>query len=204
MANVFISSTYSDLILHRRAVIDALIKRNHHPVAMEYFSSQPGDATEASIDELRKADIFVGIYGFRYGYCPDNDKSVTEQEYDAAIALQIPVLIFIIDPMYDDPKLKDHQETKVKQSRLDALKKRLEAKHVRERFTTPDNLALSVVTAIDNYLQKNASRPDKSALPPTIHVQGGDQSRNIGSIGSISGDFNMGDTHTHNRNKDEQ
>jgi len=53
----------------------------------------------ANIESLRKADLFIGIYASRYGdILKDFELSLTEIVYEEALRLQIPRLIYLVDP----------------------------------------------------------------------------------------------------------
>ena len=56
---IFLSSTYEDLILHRLAAMEAVLKAGHIPAAMEQFS--PGD--EESLEKIQRwineSDAFI-------------------------------------------------------------------------------------------------------------------------------------------------
>ena len=69
---------------------------------MEASDTRPVDACLALVD---RADIYVGIFGFRYGYIPDGQtKSVTHLEYELALERGIPILAFLIDPDVNLPR----------------------------------------------------------------------------------------------------
>src|SRR5262249_42937585 len=142
--SVFISSTSKDLAEHRKQVNEAIRRLDMHPVDMVDFGSQPGGASGVSIGEVALADIFVGILAHRYGYVPENaSKSVTEQEYDEAVRLRVPRLMYLVDPNFDwPPELVE--EDKTAQERLAKFKERVEKNEVRSLFTTPENLAEQV------------------------------------------------------------
>jgi predicted nucleotide-binding protein len=93
---VFISSTYADLIEERKEIIKALLELNCIPVGMEVFP----DSGESSYDYTKMAiaesDYYILLIGNRYGSIASNvGKSFTELEYEYAIALNKPVLAFI-------------------------------------------------------------------------------------------------------------
>ena len=73
---VFISSTYQDLIEERQKVIEALLGKNCFPVGMEYFSAT-NDAQFTVIKKLiDRCDYFILIIGGRYGSIePKSEKS---------------------------------------------------------------------------------------------------------------------------------
>ncbi len=147
MKSVFISSTNQDLLYHRAAVDKAIRRLDLRPINMDHFGSQPGGASGVSMREVGKADIFIGIVAMRYGYVPANhEKSVTEQEYDEAVKLGLPRLMYLLDPEYEDwptePPYVDQEPEKA--ALLEAFKKRIEQNEVRSLFTTPEHLAAEV------------------------------------------------------------
>ena len=90
---------------------------------MEIFGARPRTALEASLDEVAKSDLFVGIYAHRYGSMPDGFVSITEREYDRAVELKKPVLAFIVDDTFHwDEALKENDPGR---SRLATLKARI-------------------------------------------------------------------------------
>ena len=45
-----------------------------------------------------EADVYVGVFAYRYGYVPEgHDISITEMEYNRAVELDKPRLIFFMD-----------------------------------------------------------------------------------------------------------
>lgn len=95
---VFISSTYKDLIEHRKAAHDALEKLDVHVIWMEAFGARPEDSTTACLREVEESDLFIGIYAHRYGFIPkDSEVSITEQEFDHAQELDKPIFGFIVN-----------------------------------------------------------------------------------------------------------
>src|SRR5262249_34958353 len=80
---VMISSTVLDLPRHRAAVRDACIEAKMLPLPMESEPASGKHKVPASLAMVDRADIFVGIIGWRYGEIPEGfDKSITEMEYD--------------------------------------------------------------------------------------------------------------------------
>ena len=62
---VFISSTYLDLIEHRKAVVNALRTMDEEVGHMEIFGARDDEATTFSLDELYKCEVLVGVYAYR-------------------------------------------------------------------------------------------------------------------------------------------
>jgi len=114
---VFLSSTYRDLIEHRRRVADAIDRLGHRILRMETFGARPEEATAASLSDVDACDIFIGVYGHRYGLIPEGSSfSITELEFDHACEKGKPILAFIVDLDYDCPE--DGIEAEPEKSRL--------------------------------------------------------------------------------------
>lgn len=82
---IFISSTYSDLLEERQAAVSAILKSGHIPAGMELFTS--GDRSQmATIKEwIDESDVYMLILGGRYGSIEKTSGiSYTELEYDYA------------------------------------------------------------------------------------------------------------------------
>ena len=111
---VFLSSTYVDLIEHRKAAHDALEQLGLHVIWMEAFGARTEDSTTACLKEVEESDLFVGIYAHRYGYI-SKDISITEQEFDHAQKLGKPIFGFIVNEDHDW-KIKHVEHDKKKQT----------------------------------------------------------------------------------------
>jgi len=160
---VFISSTYCDLIEHRKAMIDALLRLKLQPVAMEFFGAEPNEPKRVCADEIRDSDLFIGIYAHRYGYVPEGDeKSITEQELDLAQELGKPCFCYVVDE--DHPWPPKFIERGAGADKLAAFKARLEKALVRDTFTTPDNLAAKVACRLGRWLAEQG-HPMRGFLP---------------------------------------
>jgi hypothetical protein len=92
---VFVSSTFQDLELERRVVIEQILNLGHVPVGMEVF--QVGDEAQWSYIKRRisECDYYVVIVAERYGSEQD-DKSYTQMEYEFAIDRKIPTVAFLL------------------------------------------------------------------------------------------------------------
>ena len=92
---VFISSTYIDLVKQRQAVTRATLKLGHIPVGMEMFNA--GDETQWRIitRAIDECDFYAVIIAHRYG-SKKRKKSYTQLEYEYAKKAGIPVMAFVI------------------------------------------------------------------------------------------------------------
>ena len=73
---VFLSSTYVDLIEHRRQAAEALERLGQQAGRMEIFGARLEEPQEACLREIDTCDMFVGIYAHRYGYIPPGSEQL--------------------------------------------------------------------------------------------------------------------------------
>ena len=98
---VFISSTYTDLIEERKRVRDTILSMLHFPVGMEIFGAADEEQWEIIRDTIDSSDYYVLLVAHRYGSVitegVDAGISYTEKEYRYAKEKGIPILAFLID-----------------------------------------------------------------------------------------------------------
>jgi hypothetical protein len=114
---------------------------------MEKLPALDADAIEASLHMVDEADIYVGVFAYRYGYVPSgHDISLTEMEYNRAVELEKPRLIFFIDQAH--PITGKDVETGPGAIKLQALKDRIGQQRVATFFKSPGDLRGDVVAAL--------------------------------------------------------
>ena len=151
---VMISSTALDLPEHRKVVLDACLRQSMFPVMMEQLAAVDADAIEESLRIVNEADIYLGIFAYRYGYIPKGyDISITEMEYKCALERGIPCLIFLMDK--DHPVKPTDVETGDGAIKLGAFKKHLEVEHVVNFFKSPAELQAQVIDSLSKLRQPN-------------------------------------------------
>ena len=64
---IFISSTYTDLIEARTKVRDAILSMYHFPVGMELFGAANEEQWQIISETIDSSDYYVLIVGQRYG-----------------------------------------------------------------------------------------------------------------------------------------
>lgn len=163
--NAFISSTSVDLAAHRRAVIDILPQDEIHAINMEGFSATRDNALQLCYDELQRADIFIGIYAYRYGFAPGPDMTytdkdgkrragdgvtgITDWEYRWAVERGIPLLLYVIETDSWNPAHMDDDKTAI-----EGFKRTIGGKHVFGKFNEkPESLAALVARDINKTLR---------------------------------------------------
>ncbi len=91
---IFISSTYEDLKDERENAISAVLELNHIPAGMEQFPSVGIPPMDLIKKVLKGCDYYILIIGARYGSLSRSGISYTEEEYDYAKSLGIPIIAF--------------------------------------------------------------------------------------------------------------
>lgn len=94
---IFISSTYKDLINARKKVMEEVLSMGHFPVGMESFTAGDEEQWEIIESELATTDYYILILGKRYGSLSPEGIGYTEKEFDYAEGLGIPILSFVRD-----------------------------------------------------------------------------------------------------------
>lgn len=97
---VFVSSTYTDLIEERQAAVEAILDAGHIPAGMELFK-----AGKSQMKTIRKwideSDIYMLILGGRYGSIEEESGlSYTELEYKYALSKNMPVFAIVLEDSF--------------------------------------------------------------------------------------------------------
>lgn len=97
---VFVSSTYTDLIEERQAAVQAILDAGHIPAGMELFN-----AGKSQMKTIRKwideSDVYMLILGGRYGSIEEESGlSYTELEYRYALSKDMPVFAIVLDDSF--------------------------------------------------------------------------------------------------------
>ena len=138
--SVFVSSTWRDLQPERKAVETVLQRfRETRFVGMEYFGSVSADTEAASLAELDRAHLYIGLIGRRYG------SGITEREYQAARKRGLDCLIYI---------LKDSSELCSPESdgEVARFQADLRREHTVTEFSSADDLAAKVASDLHNWV----------------------------------------------------
>lgn len=93
---VFVSSTFKDLVEERTAVIQTLLEADCIPAGMEMFPASDSDKFDLIKRVIDLCDYYVVIVGGRYGSVDaEKQLSYTEMEYDYAVEAKKPVMAFL-------------------------------------------------------------------------------------------------------------
>jgi hypothetical protein len=120
---------------------------------MENLTALNRNALEVSLRMVEEADVYLGIIAYRYGTIPKgHDLSITEMEYNHAVELRKPTLVFFIDK--DHPVTINDVETGPGALKLAALKDRIGEARVAAFFKSPEDLRSHVVEALTKIAQE--------------------------------------------------
>ena len=92
---VFVSSTYRDLVDEREAIFKMIRDLDHMPAGMEAFPATDTEQFEYIKRILDETDYYIIVVAGRYGSISEQGLSFTEREYDYAVGLGIPILTFL-------------------------------------------------------------------------------------------------------------
>ena len=84
---IFVSSTYTDMLAERQAAVEAILAAGHIPAGMELFCAGDESQLEAIKRWIDDSDVYVLLLGGRYGTIESRTgRSYTEIEYDYAVS----------------------------------------------------------------------------------------------------------------------
>src|ERR1043165_2829775 len=140
-----ISSTALDLPEHRALVHQACLDAGVFPIGMEQLPAQDETGVAASLKTVDKADIYIGVYAFRYGWVPaGRGVSITEMEFDHASERKAEgklreILVFIAHDNHPFTA-RDVEANEVAQEKLSKFKARAAEGRVRKEFKSAEEL----------------------------------------------------------------
>mgnify|MGYP000972417778 CR=1 FL=1 len=98
---VFISSTYTDLMDERQAAVQAILNAGHIPAGMELFKAGNRTQLETILKWIDDSDVYMLILGGRYGSIePESCKSYIQVEYEYALNKGIPIFSVVLSDKY--------------------------------------------------------------------------------------------------------
>lgn len=143
--NVFVSSTYMDMRDEREVAKNAIDRVKHLKFSgMEFFANDPDSPLGLSLQRLAQCQVYVGIFGDRYG------SGITEKEYKAARELKMPIFVFIKETA--TPSEAAGAESARIRDRLERLKERLRKAHTCKPFRTTVELEEQVYAALSGWV----------------------------------------------------
>ncbi|NHW49239.1 MULTISPECIES: DUF4062 domain-containing protein [unclassified Paenarthrobacter] len=145
---VFISSTFKDLVEERRAVLQTLLEADCIPAGMELFPASDDEKFDLIKRVIDLCDYYVVIVGGRYGSVDAQEQlSYTEMEFDYAVKTKKPVLGFL----HGDPGKIPGEKLDLNaghRKKLDAFRAKIEQKMVKywhQPRDLPGQVALAIM-----------------------------------------------------------
>lgn len=172
---IFISSTYKDLIEERNKVRDVILSMYHFPIGMEMFNAADEEQWEIIKETIDSSDYYILIIGKRYGTeiqdGPDAGISYTEKEFRYAKNVGIPVLAFIKDDAAVTSNNMDLDPEKIK--KLNDFVETVKDKREVDWFSSVEDLGTKVTLALHKqFSRKNRPgwiRSDKLDMEQTLN-----------------------------------
>lgn len=151
---VFISSTYTDLLDERQAAVEAILQAGHIPAGMELFTSSNQSQWDIIKRWIDESDIYMLILGGRYGSIETKSgKSYTHLEYEYALSIKKPLFVIVIK----DEALNQKTVAQVENQNPDKLKKfkKKVLSSMCEFFVDTKDIQLAVHKCIGKIIQDN-------------------------------------------------
>jgi tetratricopeptide (TPR) repeat protein len=176
-----ISSTALDLPRHRELAHKACLEAGVFPIGMEQLPARDATGIAASFEMVDQADVYIGVYAFRYGWVPDGrDVSITEMEFDRAAARKAEgklseILVFTAHEKHAFTA-DDIEASEVAQEKLGKFKTRAADGRVRKEFKSAEELHRLVLQALNDFKSRQQraveaethARPAQTSIPNNL------------------------------------
>lgn len=144
---VFVSSTFKDLVSEREIAVQSLMKLDCFPSGMELFPAADVDQFEFIKTVISDCDYYLLIIGGKYGTITEEGVSYTEKEYDYANSKNIPVLAFL----HKNPEKLPVESAEVTQDtrdKLDSFRSKVSKGRLVEFWDNKDQLSSQIIMGI--------------------------------------------------------
>jgi hypothetical protein len=125
---VFVSSTYKDLVEERQHVIHALLELDCIPSGMELFPATDEDAWTLIKEVIDNSDYYLLIIAGKYGSQNNDGISYTEMEFDYAVSINKPIMCFLHQNL-DDLTGSKIEKLEEAQKKLENFRTKAQEKH---------------------------------------------------------------------------
>jgi len=160
---IFVSSTFEDLKEERKKIIEEILNFSHIPTGMENFTASHDEQFEYIKKILQTCDYYVLVVGGRYGSVnPNTGISYTEQEYNYALELGLPVLAFVHEKPFDLPYEKRDDDNR---KAFEAFLGRVKSGRLVKYWNSIDKLIADVIISLNHAFNNN---------PQSGWIRGGD------------------------------
>lgn len=161
---VFVSSTFKDLIKERQKAVEGILKSRHIPAGMELFV--PTDKTQWDIIQewIKDSDVLLLILGGRYGSVePVSQKSYTHLEYEFALNHGIPVFTVVLSEQFLANKKSENINVEVYErevsypatTQYEEFKDQVMSNYI-ETVENVDQISNAVTLALKNFIERDS------------------------------------------------
>ncbi|MBO5523888.1 MAG: DUF4062 domain-containing protein [Roseburia sp.] len=151
--DVFVSSTYEDLIEERKEITQAVLECDCMPVGMEMFPASNLEQWEFIKRVIDKADIYLVVIAGKYGTVGrdenGNRMSYTEMEFNYALASGKPILAF----QYKDINNLTRSKVELDEEKREALEKfreKVQKGRLVKFYSNKDELKANVLGSLNS------------------------------------------------------
>src|SRR5437588_144047 len=170
MAQIYLSSTHSDLKQYRDVVYRTLRQMRHDVIAMEDYVATDQRPLAKCLADVSLCNLYVLIIAWRYGYVPEQDnpekRSITEMEFRQAVQKGKPCLVFLLAEDHPWSPLKIEKGEGAE--RLQALRRELSERYTVSFFRSEEDLARLVGAAVYHW---ESTQPLKQPRPAPTHTK---------------------------------
>lgn len=158
--DVFVSSTYEDLIEERKEITQAVLECDCVPVGMEMFPASNMEQWEFIKKVIDKADIYLVIVAGKYGSIGVDEqgkrKSYTEMEFDYALRTGKPILAFLYKDINQLTGAKIELNAE-KREALESFCKKIKKDRMVKFYTNKDELKANALSSINSLKKRITS-----------------------------------------------
>ncbi len=145
---IFLSSVQKEFAAERAALRDylrgdALMRRFFEVFLFEEVPAADRRADALYLDEVDRADLYLGLFGNDYGFEDADGVSPTQREFERATARRIPRLVFV-----------KGADDRAKHPRMQALVRQAGDELIRRRFGAAAELVAAVYAALVGFLEE--------------------------------------------------
>lgn len=144
---VFVSSTFKDLVSEREIAVQSIMRLDCFPSGMELFPAADVEQFEFIKTVISDCDYYLLIIGGKYGTITEEGVSYTEKEYDYAISKNIPVLAFLHKHPEKLP-VESAEVTQETRDKLDSFRNKVSKGRLVEFWENKDQLSSQIIMGI--------------------------------------------------------
>lgn len=166
---VFISSTYKDLVQERKILIQTTLKKGYFPASMEWFPAVDEEQLKYIKRIIDDTDYYVLVLGGLYGSIASDGKSYTEKEYDYAVSSHKKVIALV----QKNPKQIERDPERI--IKYEKFYKKVTSGRIVDMWGKPEELsgalAISLDKAINQYPSQGWVRCEPSKCPERLPLE---------------------------------